>query len=279
MDQQTEAANGLAVALLARDSKVGTLAAKLNYSGSTDPAALENSARDAIRRIGMSIFDLGGYLLLLRESCPHGEFLPALERLGLGAEAARRYMTITLRFANSSTSRNLEGIGMSKLTELLPLDDEQLGELTDLGQTGELSLDDVATMSVKQLRATVRKLRQAQDGDAKLQAEKSAQIDKLKKDLALIETLPVDEVLVKLESEATKRMRDVSGRIAGDLRQAFIRISDHDSDDHSVFLAGLLGQVQADITSLRKEFKLPDVSTAADREVATEAAQWAPKKG
>ena len=48
---------------------------------STDPAVLENSAQDALRRIGMAVFELGGYLLLLKEACPHGQFLPALERL------------------------------------------------------------------------------------------------------------------------------------------------------------------------------------------------------
>ena len=82
------AANQLAVATLEQNERVSALAVQLNYQGSTDPAVLENSARDAIKRIGMAIFELGGYLLLMKEACAHGKFLPALERLGITADSA-----------------------------------------------------------------------------------------------------------------------------------------------------------------------------------------------
>ena len=62
------AANQLAVATLEQNERVSALAVQLNYQGSTDPAVLENSARDAIKRIGMAIFELGGYLLLMKEA-------------------------------------------------------------------------------------------------------------------------------------------------------------------------------------------------------------------
>jgi hypothetical protein len=63
------AANQLAVATLEQNERVSALALQLNYQGSTDIASLENSARDAIRRIGMGVFELGAYLMLLKESC------------------------------------------------------------------------------------------------------------------------------------------------------------------------------------------------------------------
>ena len=153
------AANQHAVAILEQNERVSALALQLNYNGSTDLDALENSARDAIRRIGMAVFELGAYLLLLREGCAHGEFLPLLERLKLEERAARQYMQVTRRFSNRQTSADLNALGVSKLTEMLVLDDEQFEELTELGQTGELALDDVATMSVRELRAAVRKER------------------------------------------------------------------------------------------------------------------------
>lgn len=152
-------ANALALALRQQDERVTKLATKLKYGGSTDPEALENSARDAIRRMGMAVFELGAYLLLLKEGCPHGQFLPVLERLKLAPRAAQQYMSVTRRFANTTTSSHLEAAGLHKLVELLPLDDEQIDALSELGQTGELALDDVATMSVKELRAAVRKER------------------------------------------------------------------------------------------------------------------------
>ena len=101
------AANQLAVATLEQNERVSALAVQLNYQGSTDPAVLENSARDAIKRIGMAIFELGGYLLLLKERAGHGKFMPVLERLGINQHSANKYMAVTQRFANSSTSTNL----------------------------------------------------------------------------------------------------------------------------------------------------------------------------
>jgi hypothetical protein len=157
--QDFSAANSLALASDQQNERVTALAQQLDYRGSTDLGALENSARDATEYLGKSIYALGTCLLLLKEGTPRGQFLPTLERLGIGAESARRYMAMSRRFANTSTSRYLEKLGFSKMTELLPLDDEQIEALSGLGQTGELVRDDVATMSVKELRAAVRKER------------------------------------------------------------------------------------------------------------------------
>ena len=174
------AANQLALATDQQNERVHALALKIRYEGSTDPAVLENSARDAIHRIGMGIFELGGYLLLMKEACGHGHFLPALERLGLGADVAQRYMSVTKRFSNTASTRYLANVGIQKLVEMLPLDDEQLDELSGLGQTGELPLDDVATMSVKQLRAAVRKVRIEKDRLKTVAAELNTEAVQLK---------------------------------------------------------------------------------------------------
>ena len=180
------AANQRAVAILEQNERVSALALQLNYNGSTDLDALENSARDAIRRIGMAVFELGAYLLLLREGCAHGEFLPLLERLKLEERAARQYMQVTRRFSNRQTSADLNALGVSKLTEMLVLDDEQFEELTELGQTGELALDDVATMSVRELRAAVRKERSVKARLEDVNKELSGEVLKLKLDKKVV---------------------------------------------------------------------------------------------
>ena len=180
------AANQHAVAILEQNERVSALALQLNYQGSTDPAVLENSARDAIRRIGMAIFELGGYLLMLKEACEHGKFLPALERLGMDVDAAQRYMAVSRRFANTASTRHLEGLGITKLVNLLPLDDEQLEDLTGIGQTGELALDDVARMSVKELRAAVRKERSVKARLEDVNKELSGEVLKLKLDKKVV---------------------------------------------------------------------------------------------
>lgn len=178
--EDTAALNQLAMIQRETDDRVHALAVQLNYQGSTDPAVLENSARDVIVRLNMGIFELGGYLLLMKEACGHSNFLPALERLRLEPRVAQRYMQITLRFAKASSKTHLEALGKTKLLEMLVLDDEQLGELATLGQTGELALDDVATMSVKELRAAVRKERQVKQRLEAVNTELNGEVIALK---------------------------------------------------------------------------------------------------
>ncbi|HEY0954003.1 MAG TPA: DUF3102 domain-containing protein [Roseateles sp.] len=277
LEADTAAANKLALAQLEQNKRVTALAAQLNYQGSTDPAVLENSAQDALRRIGMAVFELGAYLLLLKEACPHGHFLPTLERLSFSPRAAQQYMGVTRRFANTKSVSQLQGAGIAKLVELVALDDEQLGELTELGQTGELALDDVASMSVKELRAAIREAKAEKDADAALLEKKNAKIDKLERDLRRVNKLPADDQLALLKKEATTLANDAEGAILGGLRQALIALANHGEarGEHHVFMAGLVGQVQAQLTALRAEFNLPDASTLAAQELAGEVQQWA----
>lgn len=258
IQQDVDAANAMALATLKTSAELEKLASTLNYTGSLDPGTLENSARDAIRRIGMGIFELGGYLLMLKKAVGHGNFMLSLERLGVGVDAAGRYMAVTLRFANSVSTRNLEAAGVTKLVELLPLDDEQLTELSEMGQTGELSLDDVATMSVKQLRAKVRELRQEREADAQLLDKKNSRIDGLEKKLTLIERMPADEKLAKLRKEADDILLEALGTIRGSLRQAALAIRAHTGEEETVLLSGMAAQLQTALVEFRAEFELPD---------------------
>ena len=270
------AANQLAVATLEQNERVSALAVQLNYQGSTDPAVLENSARDAIKRIGMGMFELGAYLLLLKEGCAHGEFIAALDRLEINRKSAHKYMIVTDRFANVSTSRHLEKLGFSKVAELLPLEDDQVGDLVEKGETGELALDDVATMSVKQLRAAVRKER-AEAAKQKNQVERLTAVNtELHEEARLVKRLPPNEALAKLKKEAASIADDAEGAIMGGLRQALIALNNHGEERglHNVYMAGLVGQVQAQLNALRQEFNLPDVSNAADQKLAADMAEW-----
>lgn len=208
--QDFQAANALAVVQAEQNERVTALARQLNYQGSTDPGALENSARDAAEYLGKSIYMLGTCLILLKEASGHGKFLPALERLGVSQDAAGRYMAMARRFANSATSRNLEKLGFSKMTELLPLDDEQIEELTELGQTGELALDDVATMSVKQLRAAVRKERTVRQRQEEVNKELNAEVVQLKLDKKVVAHTDWPEALAPVTDQVAAAGRKLA---------------------------------------------------------------------
>jgi hypothetical protein len=162
------------------------------------------------------------------------------------------------------------------LVELLPLDNEQIEDLTELGQTGELALDDVARMSVKELRAKVRELRKDKDADKKLLDTKNARIDKLEREKHRIQRESPDETLAAIKREATALAADAEGSILGGLRQALIAINNHAGEpgQHDVFMAGLVGGVQKQLNDLRGEFNLPDVSNAADAKLVAEMAEW-----
>ena len=266
-------------ALVAAEQAVSNLARQLNYQGSTDPAVLENSARDAIRRIGAGIYELGSYLLLLKEASPHGQFLPALERLNMDVDAARRYMTVARRFANTASTRHLEDLGITKLVNLLPLDDEQIEELVTLGQTGELALDDVARMSNKELRAAVREIRAEREADQRLIEGKNKRIDKLEREKGRIALLEGDEALAQMQKEAATILADALGCVRGNFRAALQTLRDDgiksgNLRSHEVFMAGLVGQLGAELAALREQFNLPDVSNAADQQLMAEVAQW-----
>ena len=224
----------------------------------------------------MAIFELGGYLLLLKEGCAHGEFLAALDRLGVTPRSAQRYMSMCQRFANTTTSSHLEKLGFSKMAELLPLDDDQVDDLVDEGQTGELSLDDVARMSVKQLRAAVRKER-AEAAKQKNQVERLTTVNtELHEEARLVKRLPADKALAKTKAEATGLQSEALGLVRGGLRQALLKLNEMGGDaSHTAFMASLLGAVYVELDALRDEFGLP----LAALDTTPEWERWAQAQG
>lgn len=266
------AANQLAVATLEQNERVSALAVQLNYQGSTDPFVLVNSAKDAIRRIGMAVFELGAYLLLLKEGCKHGEFVLTLEEVGINHHSAKKYMAMTRRFANGSTSTHLEKLGFSKMAELLPLDDDQVDDLVEEGQTGELSLDDVTRMSVKELRAAVRKER-AEAAKQKNQVERLTAVNtELHEEARMIKRLKPGEELKRTQREASDIQAEIMGLIQGNLRRALIALNNCEGDQ-SLFMAGMVGQLTSELADLRNEFSLPEVGGTPEWE------RWAQAQG
>lgn len=106
--------------------------------------------------------------------------------------------------------------------------------------------------------------------------KKNQRIDQLERSRALISKLPPDDQLSMLKKEATAIATDAEGAVLGGLRQALIAINNHGAErgQHDVFMAGLVGQVQQQLSQLREEFNLPDVSSAHEQTLAAEMAEW-----
>lgn len=243
-----------------RDSAVRAVAEQLGYQLPADAVDADLIQRDIaanMRRSVEACLEVGRGLRVLKAACEHGQFAKRLELLSIEARVAQKFMATAARFSNASSTPLLKAAGnQTKLFEMLVLDDEQIEELELTGQTGELSLDDVATMSVKELRAALRESRAEHDATKAVATKKQARIDQLERAQERIAKLPPDAELEKLQQEATTHLLTAQGAIRGNLRAALIALKNH-QDDNSAFMAGMVNQLISDLQILRDEFDLP----------------------
>ena len=267
-----------ALALSQRETTVRAVAQQLGYqlpADATDPDLIQRDIAANMRRSVEACLEVGRGLRVLKEACEHGSFIARLDVLGIEERVARRFMQSAIKFTKRATSPVLTAAGsQSKLFEMLVLDDEQIEELELTGQTGELSLDDVATMSVKELRAALRETRAEHDATKAVMSKKQARIDQLERAQERIAKLPPDEELARLQQEATTHLLAAQGAIRGQLRAALIALQNH-QEDNGTFMAGMVGQLMADLTLLRDEFNLPSLADGAQPEWQ----RWATAQG
>ena len=164
LEAADQAARQLVVYQGEQDALVRATAAKIGYllpADATDPDLIQRDISANMRRSVEACLEVGRGLVVLKAACSHGHFMARLDVLGIDVKVADKFMAAARKFSNYALTSNLtRAIGnQTKLFEMLFLDDEQIEELTLTGQTGELHLDAVATMSVKELRAAVRELK------------------------------------------------------------------------------------------------------------------------
>jgi len=261
-----EQARELAVRNVAAEQHVRAVALQVGYQLPADCTAPDLIQRDIsanMRRSVEACLEVGRGLAVLKAACEHGQFIARLDVLGIEESVARRFMQAATKFSNRASTHVLAAAGnQTKLFELLILDNEQIEELELTGQTGELKLDDVAAMSVKELRAKLRELRHELKATEEISAEKTQRIEALQREAKRIAAAPPDQVQADLQAESTRIANDVRGGIIGALRQALIALDRHGAPGAAptVFMAGLVGQLEDDLRALRAEFALPEVS-------------------
>ena len=271
MAQMRADEGALVLAQTPRESAVRAVAQQLGYQlpmEHIDPDLIQRDIAANMRRSVEACLEVGRGLRVLKEACEHGDFIDRLDGLGVDRKVAVKFMQAASKFANVSTSRHLVAQatgGQSKLFEMLVLDDEQLEELELTGQTGELALDDVASMSVKELRAAVRKERQ-EAAKQKARAERQDAVNaELHEEVRLIKRLPAAEELKRTQREAAEIQAEVLGLTQGNLRRALVALNNCEADQ-SLFMAGMVAQLVAELRSLRDEFNLPEVDDTPEWE-------------
>jgi hypothetical protein len=232
-------------------------------------------------RRGCEAFLRAGRLLVVARGCAsHGEWSGMLSTLGLEQSQARRMMEAAKRVAalpNRATSHDLlQAAGSpSKLIELLSLPEDQFAQLAEEGETGELSLDDVATMTVRDLREAVREARADLDAkDARAQ-DRERQIENLQKQLRKAKgdrakATPketTEQLRSRVNSAALQVRADIGacGEDVDSLVERFAALRDHaaetgDPSEHDSFLGGLVGELFGELRRLRDDMGLPIVN-------------------
>lgn len=217
------------------DSTVRAVAAQVGYqlpADCTDADLIQRDIAANMRRSVEACLEVGRGLYVLKEACVHGQFLARLEVLGVEQSVARRFMQAAVKFSNRASTHVLAAAGnQTKLFELLVLDDEQIEELELTGQTGELKLDAVASMSVKELRGEVRKLQEDLKAKQSRNERDSARINALEDEIAhlTVAEQPKPERTPALdEAERLRFLSDhalmLVGEVEAGLRSHFTRL-------------------------------------------------------
>jgi myosin heavy subunit len=186
--------------------KLGVLATQLGYQGSLTVGALEDEIRFYQQRSVEAVMELGKRLLILKEMTPHGEFSKRIEMLGISKRTAQRFMSVVLKFSKTTSMSLLEKSGNgTKLLELMVLDDDDIEIIDAGGSIGDVNLDSIETMSVRELK---KALREAREENQKLKdSDQAKDLILQKKDQKLNE---LDTKLTKLESPAEIAKREES---------------------------------------------------------------------
>lgn len=210
IESDLQALPQLAATATQQDAMVRAVALKVGYQlpgDSVDADLIQRDISANMRRSVESCLEVGRGLCVLKEACGHGNFIARLDVLGIEQRVAQRFMQSAIKFSNASLTTHLtKAIGnQTKLFEMLVLEDEQIEELALTGQTGELKLDEVAGMSVKELRAAVRNLREDLAAEKEVKRRKDERINTLEEENARLTAVPRVERTPGMEEEERLR--------------------------------------------------------------------------
>ncbi|WP_290606035.1 helix-turn-helix domain-containing protein [Arsenophonus sp. ENCA] len=153
-----------------------------------------HEARFYMAQSAEAMLEAGKRLIILKENEPHGDFMRIVkEQLGLEPRIAQKMAQAALKYLSPALSANAETfsrLGRSKLYELMFEDDEDLIELAEGGTIAGLTLDNVDRMSVRELKAALRKDEAALKRSQQLVAEKEKQLQQLSQQLAGKTSIP-----------------------------------------------------------------------------------------
>ncbi len=255
-------ANQLAIA-------TARLAENLGYQGNLTIGTLEDEIRFYQQRTVEACLEMGKRLLILREMCPHGEFASRLEILGFQQRTAQRFMQAVLKFSNTSTSTLLGKIdSQSKLLELITLDDDQLEALNNGESLGEITLDDIETMSVKELRKALKEARADAEAKEELLLNKDRKINELDSKLTVRKQPDqFKQVQIEVEQHINDELAQASASVLTAISQFNAKVELLTSQAGENFLPHLKDKIQQDISVVYNRIAQVGFEVGVDLEI------------
>jgi len=153
-----------------------------------------------------SLIELGKQIILLKAHEAHGQFLTAVEELGLAERSAQYAMAAAQKFSNPQTSAHLSS---EKIRALTVLDDDSIKTLEDGGNLkGVGTLDDVERMTVRELRSALRaekkKRKEEREAQEAAISQKEKKLNELEAELRYREP-PTKEQLAQASLDDMKK--------------------------------------------------------------------------
>ena len=133
-----------------------------------------------LNNVEMSFIELGRELAGAKADCPHGEWVAFLEDFGI----SRSMCSLAIRWAERATSdKRLQLVGPAKAKALMAMSEGDFQALIEDGQRGDVKLDDIERLTVRELRDKVRKLESDRAKGRRQITQRDDEIDKLKAEL------------------------------------------------------------------------------------------------
>jgi len=235
------------------------------------PDHYEAAIRIEIGRSAESFLRAGRMLLVARACCVHGEWGGMLKRLNLGDTTALHMMAWARQVAglpNPARVQDLQAAAgtIGKMIELSRLPDDQFKKLAEEGMTGELDLDDVASMSRDELRAAVRELRADKDAKdariSKLSDEVNKAEEKASKAQRKWRGASPDDQQVILEQRIVEAKHEVLANIGTEkagLTASILELAGHCNThqlDCAQFLSDTLNELISAVCRVRDDYEL-----------------------
>ncbi|MEL3907924.1 MAG: hypothetical protein P1P64_02785 [Treponemataceae bacterium] len=161
-----------------------------------------------------ALIELGKQLILLKAHEPHGQFLIAIEELGMARRSAYYAITAAQKFSNLHTCANL---GSSKIRALTVLDDDSIKTLEAGGAVpGIGTYDEIEQMTVRELKSALRAEKKKREEEREVQeaaiAQKEQKLNELEMELRYREPPTVEQLAqAELDELRKKLYRSVAG--------------------------------------------------------------------